>query len=327
VLLTSRDYNLLRYKRNFSLRNTYKEQSPNGELAPFFMLDNFIDFLSAQKRFSEHTAIAYRKDLEQFLEFAEISQQSDLKEVNARLIRGWMVDLMENNYVPQSVNRKLSTLRTYFKWLKKEGVLAENPMKLVRGPKNNKRLPSFVQQKQLSQDNLSSTFSDDFEGQRDRLMFELLYQTGIRLSELISLKDTSASNLQIKVLGKRNKERIIPISKELNALINNYRNLREQIDVKTDTLLVLKTGKNLYPKFVYRKINKYLSLATDVKKKSPHVLRHTFATHMLNNGAGLEVLKELLGHANLSATQVYTHNSFAELTAIYSQSHPRGQQN
>ncbi|MDG1333168.1 MAG: tyrosine-type recombinase/integrase [Crocinitomicaceae bacterium] len=290
------------------------------------MLDNFIDFLSAQKRFSGHTAVAYRKDLEQFLEFADISKESELKEVSARLIRGWMVDLMENDYVPQSVNRKLSTLRTYFKWLKKESVISENPMKLVRGPKNNKRLPSFVQQKQLTKDNLADTFSNDFEGQRDRLMFELLYQTGIRLSELINLKDVDTSNSQIKVLGKRNKERIIPISGDLSQLISHYRNLRSEIVVSTNNLLVLKTGKNLYPKFVYRRINKYLSLATDVKKKSPHVLRHTFATHMLNNGAGLEVLKELLGHANLSATQVYTHNSFAELTAIYSQSHPRGQQ-
>jgi integrase/recombinase XerC len=290
------------------------------------MLDNFIDFLSAQKRFSEHTAVAYRKDLKQFLEFAEISKEEELKEVSPRLIRGWMVDLMENDYVSQSVNRKLSTLRTYFKWLKKESVITENPMKLVRGPKNNKRLPSFVQQKQLTKDKLADTFANDFEGQRDRLMFELLYQTGIRLSELINLKDVDTSNAQIKVLGKRNKERIIPISRDLSELIGKYRKLRNEIPVSTDCLLVLKTGKNLYPKFVYRRINKYLSLATDVKKKSPHVLRHTFATHMLNNGAGLEVLKELLGHANLSATQVYTHNSFAELTAIYSQSHPRGQQ-
>lgn len=290
------------------------------------MLDNFIDFLSAQKRFSQHTAIAYKKDLEQFFEFAEISEVQELKEVNARLVRGWMVDLMENDYVAQSVNRKLSTLRTYFKWLKREGLVTENPMKLVRGPKNNKRLPSFIQQKQITESKLSDTFSDDFDGLRDKLMFELLYQTGIRLSELVNLKDSDASNSQIKVLGKRNKERIIPISKDLSRLIHKYRDERREISVSSDSLLVLKTGKILYPKFVYRRINKYLSLATDVKKKSPHVLRHTFATHMLNNGAGLEVLKELLGHANLSATQVYTHNSFAELTAIYSQSHPRGQQ-
>ncbi len=290
------------------------------------MLDNFIDFISAQKRFSEHTVVAYRKDIEQFLEFAEIKNLDECKEVNARLIRGWMVDLMEEEYATQSVNRKLSTLRTFFKWLKKEGVITENPMKLIRGPKNNKRLPSFVQQKQLSDVNLSTIFSDDFDGVRDRLMFELLYQTGIRLSELIGLKESNVSKSQIKVLGKRNKERIIPISNSLSELIEKYKLERHQLSVSTDALLVLKSGKILYPKFVYRRINNYLSLATDVKKKSPHVLRHTFATHMLNNGAGLEVLKELLGHANLSATQVYTHNSFAELTAIYSQSHPRGQQ-
>jgi integrase/recombinase XerC len=290
------------------------------------MLDSFLDFLSAQKRFSEHTSTAYKKDLEQFFEFAEISSENELKEVNARLIRGWMVDLMEHEYVAQSVNRKLSTLRTYFKWLKREGVVTENPMKLVRGPKSNKRLPSFIQQKQITESELEETFNEDFDGIRDRLMFEVFYQTGIRLSELINLKDSATASTQIKVLGKRNKERIIPISNELSKLIQSYRISRKEIPVSVDTLFVLNSGKKLYPKFVYRRINNYLSLATDVKKKSPHVLRHTFATHMLNNGAGLEVLKELLGHANLSATQVYTHNSFAELTAIYSQSHPRGQQ-
>lgn len=290
------------------------------------MLDNFLDFLTAQKRFSEHTTLAYKKDLEQFLEFSGISSENEMADVNARLIRGWIVELMENDYVPQSVNRKLSTIRTYFKWLQKEGVIKDNPTKLVRGPKNSKRLPSFIQQKEITETKLDGIFPNDFDGLRDRLMFELFYQTGIRLTELINLKDLSASTSQIKVLGKRNKERIIPISKELSDLIQVYRCQRAQLDLSTDNLLVLKTGKKLYPKLVYRRINNYLSLATDVKKKSPHVLRHTFATHMLNNGAGLEVLKELLGHANLSATQVYTHNSFTELTAIYSQSHPRGQQ-
>ncbi len=237
-----------------------------------------------------------------------------------------MVELMENDYVPQSVNRKLSTLRTYFKWLKKEEVIVDNPMKLIRGPKNAKRLPSFVQKKELTAGKLDQHFEQDFEGKRDRLMFELFYQTGIRLNELIHLKQKDVNSSQIKVLGKRNKERIIPISKDLANLIVDYQIARNEIAHSDEFLLVLKTGKKLYPKLVYRRINNYLSLATDIKKRSPHVLRHTFATHMLNNGAGLEVLKELLGHANLSATQVYTHNSFAELTAIYSQSHPRGQQ-
>jgi len=294
-------------------------------MAPFFVHTSFLDYLVSEKRFSEHTTTAYKKDLEQFFEFADIAGESDLKEVSGRLVRGWMVDLLDNDYSTTSVNRKLSSLRTFFRWLKREGVIDENPMKLVHGPRNQKRLPSFAQQKDLSDFKLDELFTDDFEGVRDRLMFELFYQTGIRSSELIDLKDSNVHSNQIKVLGKRNKERIIPISASLSSLIVKYRELKPQSTENEGVLMVLRSGKKLYPKFVYRKINSYLGIATEMDKKSPHVLRHTFATHMLNNGAGLEVLKEILGHANLSATQVYTHNSFAELTQIYSQSHPRGQ--
>lgn len=289
------------------------------------MLDSFIDFLAAEKRFSEHTSVAYRKDLEQFLDFTGIDKEDDLEEVSSKVIRGWMVHLMEKGLTSQTVNRKLSSLRTYFKWLRKNGVLENNPMQLILGPKNSKRLPSFAQKKELETERLDDLFESDFNGVRDRLMFEVFYQTGIRLSELIGLKLGDVSADQLKVLGKRNKERIIPIAKELNEFVREYLIKRQELCLKCDSFFVLKTDKKLYPKFVYRRINSYLSRATDMKKNSPHVLRHTFATHMLNNGAGLEVLKELLGHANLSATQVYTHNSFAELTTIYSQSHPRGQ--
>ena len=296
-------------------------------MAPFFMLDNFIDFLTTQKRFSEHTCIAYQKDIQQFLEFADIMSINDLREVDSRLVRAWMVDLIENDYVNTSVNRKISSLRSYFRWLVKEQQLESSPMRLVVGPKNQKRLPSFAQQQEISEAKTEVLFTDDFEGVRDRLMFEVLYQTGIRSSELINLKDVDVNENQIKVLGKRNKERIIPISKPLHKLVGEYRVLRKETKVEHDKFFVLNDGKKLYPKFVYRKINSYLGKATSLEKKSPHVLRHTFATHMLNNGAGLEVLKELLGHASLSATQIYTHNSFAEITSIYSQSHPRGQKN
>lgn len=289
------------------------------------MLDSFIDFLAAEKRFSEHTSVAYRKDLEQFLDFIGINKEDDLEEVSSKVIRGWMVHLMEKGLTSQTVNRKLSSLRTYFKWLRKNGVLENNPMQLILGPKNSKRLPSFAQKKELEAERLDDLFESDFNGVRDRLMFEVFYQTGIRLSELIGLKLGDVSADQLKVLGKRNKERIVPIAKELNEFVREYLIKRQELCLKCDSFFVLKTDKKLYPKFVYRRINSYLSRATDMKKNSPHVLRHTFATHMLNNGAGLEVLKELLGHANLSATQVYTHNSFAELTTIYSQSHPRGQ--
>ena len=198
-------------------------------------------------------------------------------------------------------------------------------MRLVKGPKVVKRLPSFIQEKELAQEKIKKVFTDDFEGVRDRMMIEFFYQTGIRLSELISLMDKDVTAQSIKVLGKRNKERIIPVSGQLFELVKEYRELRKELPESKGYFFVLKSGEKLYPTFVYRKINKYLTDTTGIRKKSPHVLRHTFATHMLNNGAGLEVLKELLGHANLSATQVYTHNSFAELTTIYSQSHPRGQ--
>ncbi|MBL1278814.1 MAG: tyrosine-type recombinase/integrase [Fluviicola sp.] len=288
------------------------------------MLDSFIQYLVTEKRFSEHTCLAYKKDITQFIEFADISTENDFKEVESSLIRGWMVSLLENDYSPNSVNRKISSLKTFFKWMLKEGVLIKNPAHSISGPKSSKRLPSFVQQKDLQIEKVEALFSDDFEGVRDQLMVEVFYQTGIRSSELVNLKDVNVSNVSVKVLGKRNKERIIPISGPLYELVSKYRLSRMEIEPNSEFFFILNSGKKLYPKFVYRKINAYLGRATELEKKSPHVLRHTFATHMLNSGAGLEVLKELLGHANLSATQIYTHNSFAQLTSIYSQSHPRG---
>ena len=292
------------------------------------MRNNFLEYLSMEKRFSPHTCLAYKKDITQFEDFAGVQRDADLREIDSRLIRGWIVDLMEQGLKATSVNRKLSSLRTYFKWLLKEGVVSASPMQVVKGPKNEKRLPMFAKKQDLDQKKVDSIFDlSEFDGIRDMLMFEFFYQTGIRLSELIELKDVDVAADRIKVLGKRNKERIIPISKDLSLKIERYKESRDELSVIGDFFFVLNNGKKLYPKFVYRKINGYLGEATDLEKKSPHVLRHTFATHMLNNGAGLEILKELLGHANLSATQVYTHNSFAELTKIYSQSHPRGRQN
>lgn len=296
-------------------------------MAPFFMLDNFLDFLTTQKRFSEHTCTAYKKDILQFLKFSGIQSEVELRELDHKLIRGWIVELVDGGYESTSVNRKLSTLRTYFKWLLKEGSIDVDPTSRVQGPKVRKRPPSFAQQGELDVHKLSACFEDSFDGIRDRLLLEMLYQTGIRSSELVNLQDKNVQSNQIKVLGKRNKERIVPISKGLVELIEQYRLHRKELSLKTDCFFVRNTGEKLYPKFVYSKINHYLGLVTDLKKRSPHVLRHTFATHMLNNGAGLEVLKELLGHASLSATQVYTHNSFTELTQIYSQSHPRGRKN
>lgn len=291
------------------------------------MFNKFESYLTVERRLSSHTLTAYLKDLEQFLDFAVLETENELKELNHQVVRSWVVDLINSGANNRSVNRKLSSLRTFFKWALKEGLITINPMLRVKGPKQGKRLPEFVKKEELDLDKVEPLFTKDWSGTRDRLMIELFYQTGIRLSELIELKKSSVEGGTIKVLGKRNKERLIPIppvlEKELNLLCESDANQESNLPF----IFLTDKGNKLYPKFVYRKINYYLSVLTNLQKKSPHVLRHTFATHMLNNGAGLETLKEVLGHANLSATQVYTHNSFDELNKIYKQAHPRGHKN
>ena len=293
-------------------------------MTPFFVLLQFEDYLKTEKRFSENTCVAYKNDLNQFIDFAQINIQEELKEVNYQLIRSWIVNLIDQGSNHRTVNRKLSTLRTFYRWCLKQGFTDTNPMLKIKGPKLEKRLPVFLKQSELDEQKLAPLFSEDFDGIRDRLIVELFYQTGIRLSELITLKEEDVTNSSIKVLGKRNKERIIPISIELSNQISVYQKHKYLNGISASNLLTLINGKNLYPKLVYRKINYYLGLVSSIDKKSPHVLRHTFATHMLNNGTGLETLKNILGHASLSATQVYTHSSFTQLNTIYSQAHPRG---
>jgi integrase/recombinase XerC len=288
------------------------------------MLEHFIQYLSFEKRYSQHTIGAYEHDVQQFIDFAELTSKKDFQEVNSFLIRGWIVQLIDDGISNRSVNRKLASLRTYFKWLRKEGEITTNPLAKLQGPKNEKRLPIFVKESELDQAKTSILFSADFNGVRDELMFELFYQTGIRLSELIGLKDSDVSEQHIKVLGKRNKERLIPISNQLSQTIQLFRTMKRKMGIDSLKLVTRENGMDLYPSLVYRKINAILETLTTSDKKSPHVLRHTFATHLLNRGTGLETLKDLLGHANLSATQVYTHNSFAQLTAVYAQAHPRG---
>ena len=294
-------------------------------MAPFFILNQFLNYLSSEKRFSTHTLIAYENDLKQFFEFTKIDTLTSLTEVNHQLIRSWIVDLVDSEFSNKSVNRKLSSLRSFVKWAQKNDYLIHNPFKKVVAPKVIKRLPVFVKESEMEKIKVESYFTNDFVGIRNLLIIEILYQTGIRLSELINLKIEDLSNDSIKVLGKRNKERIIPVSKELQIQIIEYLKQRTQIVSDECFLFILEDGKKIYEKLVYRLINNYLRSHTNLEKRSPHVLRHTFATHMMNNGAGLEVLKNLLGHADLSATQVYTHNSFSQLTNIYSQAHPRGQ--
>lgn len=288
------------------------------------MLERFLTYLNTEKRVSEHTSIAYAKDIESFLEFTLVDSEADLREITHQNIRGWIVELVNNSHSNRTVNRKLSALRTFFKWAQKNSILTADPMLKIKGPKQEKRLPEFVKEEEIELEQLDQLFPDGFTGLRDRLIIEVFYQTGIRLSELINLKQGDLENHSLKVLGKRNKERIIPITQELEKQLQEYLESPVYKEANIDFIFVTDKGRKMYPKFVYRKVKYYLSMLTNLNKRSPHVLRHTFATHMLNNGAGLETLKEVLGHASLSATQVYTHNSFDQIAKIYGQSHPRG---
>lgn len=289
-------------------------------------ISSFCDYLSHQKRSSPHTVIAYKKDLEQFFDFTNHSYStSDVSEVDSSIIRSWIVSLLEKNISSNSINRKISTLKTFFKYLQKNGIVSDNPLLKIVSPKTKKSLPVFINEKEINNLFEGIEFENTFEGIQDKLILELLYSTGIRLSELIELKINSIDliSLTIKVLGKRNKERIIPISNNLKKELDNFLTYRSDIKCETSHLFLTKNNKKLYPKFVYRLVNTYLSVVTKISKKSPHVLRHTFATHMLNNGADLNTIKEILGHSNLSATQVYTHNTIKKLKNIHKQAHPK----
>ncbi|MBC8474574.1 MAG: tyrosine-type recombinase/integrase [Cryomorphaceae bacterium] len=285
--------------------------------------EKFINYLSSEKRFSVHTITSYSNDINQFFLFLseEYKITSELSEVNFQIVRSWIASLLEQGVTPRSVNRKISTLKTYFKFLIREGVIQESPMLKVVAPKSKKRLPLFVEEDQIESLLNGVEFDDGFIGERDKLIIELFYVTGIRLSELINIKisDLNFDNNLVKVLGKRNKERLIPLSarivKELQFFIEKY---------KIDNYLFTNLGgTKVYTKLVYRVVNKYIGKISSINKKSPHILRHTFATHMLNNGADINAIKELLGHANLSATQVYTHNTIEKLKSVYKQAHPR----
>lgn len=289
---------------------------------------NFYQYLANEKRFSKHTISAYRTDLSQFERYTrEEFEISDPEEITASIVRSWVVFLMEEELDEKSINRKLSSLKSYFKFLLKNKKVSQNPVSQVQGPKVKKKLPTFLSEEKMKFFIAEDPFPEDFEGLRNSLLIDLLYCSGMRLSELVHLKDgdIDSYNSTVKVLGKRNKERIIPIPSQLVTKIIEYQKKRRDLARENENkyLFLTKKGNPIYPKLVYRVVNKYLNLITTQTKKSPHVLRHTFATHLLNNGADLNTVKELLGHANLSATQVYTHNTFEKLKSIYKQAHPR----
>lgn len=292
-------------------------------------LERFIQYIQFEKRYSPHTVSAYQSDLDQFFKFLNEPEPTvnHPAEITYQHIRSWMVHLM-GEMTARSVNRKIATLRKYFKFLLREGVIVDNPASKIQSPKNVKHLPVVVEDEKLNAMlNSKEVFGDDFEGTRNKLVLEILFGTGIRLAELVGLKeqDINMYDGTIKVLGKRNKERIVPINHELKLLLEQYTDLKKKHFSHNNsvTLIVTNKGSDVYPKFIYLIVHKYLSYISTQNKKSPHVLRHTFATSLLNRGADLNAIKELLGHANLSATQVYTHNSVERLKSIYKQAHPK----
>lgn len=289
-------------------------------------IESFINFLLHQKRYSKNTVVAYQKDIEQLFDFSSKTYQvSSSNEITSNIIRSWLADLKETGHSNRTIIRKISSIKTFFKYLKKNDFVAHNPLTKIVTPKTDKPLPSFLKTEETS--NLFDTelFSNNYIGKRDNLILEVFYATGMRLSELTSLT-TESINLNsnhIKVIGKRNKERLIPITLSLKLKITEYLNYRKELSETTNYLFLTDKGKKIYTKLVYRIVISYLSTVTNNNKKSPHILRHTFATHMLNNGADLNTIKEILGHSNLSATQVYTHNTIEKLKNIHKQAHPK----
>ncbi|MCX6311855.1 MAG: tyrosine-type recombinase/integrase [Bacteroidetes bacterium] len=298
-------------------------------------LDPFFDYLAFEKRYSPHTLVSYRTDLIQFRDYLAISYENlPVEEANFQIVRSWIANLMDKGVSPRSTNRKITTLRTYYRFLLRNEKINVNPMLKIQGPKSGKRLPVFVEEKQmnnlLDKKSFEEREADPYDAMMVRLIIEMLYETGMRLSELTGLKqvDYEVNNGTVKVLGKRNKERIIPLTTELKEIIDQFIQVKsdEKVPTAADGIIYLlqkKEGNKLAQKFVYGRVKYYLGLVTTIDKKSPHVLRHTFATHMLNNGADLNAIKEILGHANLSATQIYTHNTVEKLKAIYHKAHPR----
>jgi integrase/recombinase XerC len=292
------------------------------------MLKAFLKYLEFEKRYSPHTLTSYQNDLNQFEQFCQTHFTIvDLEKVEHRPIRAWVVHLMQQNILPTSINRKIASLKTLYKFAFKRGFIHDLPTQKVRSLKVPKRLPQFIQEQNMEDLLNSFETADGFEETRAALILEFLYGTGIRLSELIQLKETDINFFQntIKVKGKGNKERIIPLHQQLVKRINQYINLKkEYFSGNTDvTVIVTNSGNQAYPVMINRIVKKYLSAFSTIEKRSPHVLRHSFATHLLNKGADLNAVKDLLGHSSLAATQVYTHNSLDKLKKAFDQAHPK----
>lgn len=290
------------------------------------MVAKFLEYLQHEKKYSLHTVSAYQSDLKQFTVFVQ-QFDNQIQNVNYEQIRDWIISLVNDGNNATTVNRKIACLKSFYKFLHLHQFISKNPAISLHVLKTQKRLPIFVKEEDMQKLLNQVDFDDTFEGVRDKLVLELLYGTGIRLSELINLRHHQIDliNGYIKVLGKGNKERIIPLHKTLITLIEFYQKLKkdQQIENICTNLIVTDNNNKCYPMFIYRLVRRYLEVISSIEKKSPHVLRHSFATHLLNKGADLNAIKELLGHSNLNATQIYTHNSIENLKNIFNQAHPK----
>lgn len=290
------------------------------------MVDSFLKYIQFGKRYSLKTVTSYQTDLAQFQEFLSKEFESLPQDANHGMVRSWIVKLVEEGLDSVSVNRKIACLRSFFKFLLKQESIAKDPMEKIKILKTKKKLPHFVQETDMIKMLDHFEFNKDYDGVRDRLILELFYGTGMRLSELIHLQDNQINLRErtMKVLGKRDKERVIPFNKNLASLLEEFKKIRnKEVEKKSSHLIVTQSGDPLYPMMVNRIVKKYLKMFSGVEKKSPHVLRHSYATHLLNKGAEINAVKDLLGHSSLAATQVYTHNSMEKLKRVFDQAHPK----
>jgi len=286
----------------------------------------FLAYLQFEKRYSLHTITAYSNDLVQFFDFIETQYDKvALSQISGSMVRSWLAGMKESEMTGKSLNRKISSLKSFFKYQIQQGQLTKSPMDTVISPKVNKRLPAFVAENDMEQLFTNLEFTEGWKGYTEKMVIQLFYATGMRLSELINCKETQLDIPKriIKVLGKGNKERILPISPELALELKKYINEKPAEAIGNLHLFVTEKGKPLQPRAVYTFVKFYLSQVTTLQKKSPHVLRHSFATHLMNNGADLNAVKELLGHASLAATQVYTHNTIEKLKEVFAKAHPK----